>query len=546
MCGNEENIMKIKNKSIIILVVMLLLQCMYMVYWGNQKSGYYVDEFFTYDNAHYISQSTPKRQKLYDSDFMEYDKWFTVEELRSSITVQRDESLFNDSFMHGIKSLVYTRPYMALLNYVEAVFFEGKLSWWSAISLNIVFFLINQIILYNLAMKISGKPITAFLTMLIYGFCGMAVSMTVYVRFYMHTTLLLTLFTYLNFLIWKSEKIWKNIIFEVVSLLILLMAFRNSPLSAIYGAAIVAGISISILINKNWIKLGYYTLPIMLTGFLYGIIKTKYIQILLNPNKFLDSGSKDIATISLISELVKLDGIAVLDRTIQFLHIVCRFLFGHVFVVIAYLLTAIITFSLWRFRSENKHEVKVESEEGFKFIYIIAGAVGIYALASVGFNLSAIRYNSFIFPMITICIVVVIMKLSEMCNKEKIVLVVLGLAIAGEVFYTSYVPRIENLYLEDKQGVAAIKEYKGINSVVVDYNFDDRIMYECIAYTDDKSNIMFTKFNESDYCNLDDTILVWKSINQDFEIEDVFIKAGYSCVKEIGRTHESIVFYCSR
>ncbi len=47
--------MKAIRKEQAAVIVVIAIQLIFMVYWGTQKSGYYVDEFFTYDNAHYLS-----------------------------------------------------------------------------------------------------------------------------------------------------------------------------------------------------------------------------------------------------------------------------------------------------------------------------------------------------------------------------------------------------------------------------------------------------------------------------------------------------------
>ena len=148
--------------EIILLVLLLIIQCGYMIFWGTQKSGYYVDEFFTYDNAHYISESTPDRIKLYDADFLEYDKWIPIKELKGTLTVNFEESLWQDSLSYNISVFINKVSYMAILNYVEAVFFDGELNWWSAISINMVCFILNQIIIYMLVMKVCNRKSAAF------------------------------------------------------------------------------------------------------------------------------------------------------------------------------------------------------------------------------------------------------------------------------------------------------------------------------------------------------------------------------------------------
>lgn len=136
----EGSFMKTIKKEQMVFIIIIMIQLISMVYWGTQKNGYYVDEFFTFDKAHYLSQSTPKRVKLYDADFLTYDEWHDISELKSTLTVTRDESLLADPAGYNLKMLITKSPYMALLNYVQAVFFEGRLSKWSAISINILFF----------------------------------------------------------------------------------------------------------------------------------------------------------------------------------------------------------------------------------------------------------------------------------------------------------------------------------------------------------------------------------------------------------------------
>ena len=184
--------MKAIRKEQAAVIVVIAIQLIFMVYWGTQKSGYYVDEFFTYDNAHYLSASTPKRIKLYDADFLTYDEWHEISELKSTLTVTREEALLHDPAGYNIKVWFTRYPYMVLFHYVQALFFEGELSKWSAIALNIVLFLLNQILLYRLAHGISGDRTAAVLAVALYGFTGMAASMTVYVRFYMLVTLWMT------------------------------------------------------------------------------------------------------------------------------------------------------------------------------------------------------------------------------------------------------------------------------------------------------------------------------------------------------------------
>lgn len=529
----------------IVLVLILILQAMYMFYWGTQKSGYYVDEFFTYDNTHYISASTPERVKLYDADFMEYGKWFDVSELKSTLTVERDESLLQDSLQDNIKAFLKW-PYMAVLNYVEAVFFDGQMNWWSALSINMICFLINQIIMYLIVRKLEYDEKTAFIAMALYGFSGMAISMFIYVRMYMWLTFLTSIFTYLHVLMWKEQCCWKNVLYEILAMGLLFILYKNSPLPVLYGVALIACFTIGLCVRKRWIQIGYYSVPIFVIGIAYAALKTDYISIFKNPAQALASGNTNVSTQSLLTNMLALNLREFISRLQDFVQMVYRFLFGHPFVFIFYviLLCLFVLFIFFGYKNKNiKEEIH---NKCVKFEIIIWGAIVIYMMASIIFRLNVIRYNSFIYPEISIVVVMLFAYLNRYVHKDKVFVWACCIALAGEIFYTVSVPRIENLYREDREGVNTIRQYKGIDSVVIDYKWDDRVMYECLAYTDEATKVMFVKYGDIEYSNLEDTLLVWQSVNESEDILQELLDAGYTYITEIAQTHESRVYLCKR
>ncbi len=543
--SNEEVKVEVikKYKWLILFMVVLVTQCVYMFYWGTQKSGYYVDEFFTYDNAHYISESTPNRIKLYDAEFLEYGKWIPIEELKGTLTVKAEESLLQDSLSYNISVFLNKWPYMAILNYVEAIFFDGELSWWSGISINIVCFVLNQLFLYLLVMKLCHRRSAALLSTALYGFCGMAVSMLVYVRMYMWMTLLITIFTYIHVLMWDEQKIWKNLLYEVFSLPFLYLAFKDSPLPVIYGAALIGCFFIGLLVRKRWKQALYYGVPLLGGGAFYAVTQTEYVRIFMNPKKALDSGELDIATSSLVQSMVELNGEELLMRVENVGHMICRFLFGHALIV-GILILAVLAMVAILFRKKC-NLVKELWKEKIGFILVLLGAVVFFLMASVLFDLESIRYNSFVFPQIAVCISVLFIAIAHMLKLEKAIIGVGIVMIVAEIYFTGSIPRIENLYQEDREAVNAIMQCEGIDSLVIDYQFDDKVMYECLAYTDEDTNVMFSYFGQTDYSKLTDKLLVWQTVNQSpDELKEELLSAGYRSVGQIAETHESRVFQC--
>lgn len=527
-----------KNKFGAIFAILLLIQILYMIYWGNAKGGFYVDEFFTYDNAHYISASTPKRVKLYDAGYMEYGKWFDVQELKSTLTVDRNISLLNDGIAYNVKAFL-KKPYMAVLNCVEAFFYPGELSKWSGISINILFFAIAQIFLYMLAKKITCSDISALLSVAMFGFSGLAISIIAYVRFYMLVNMWMIIFLYLHSLMWTENDLKKNIIYEVFAMAALYLAFRNSPLVVLEGAAVIFLFSISLPARKRKQQFLFYAVPIFAGGILYMALFTGYMQIAFNTGGVAE-GSMGVAAASLVRNLLNLTPANFADRSIVLLHLINDYLFAHAFVAAAVVVLILIAAA----RRLLKREL-LDENRSFAYFMLFGTAV-LFFIASVCLKLVEIRYNSFIYPVISVLAVAAATDMAGIKRKGQWVTFVMISAVCAQVYFTATIPRIQNSYPEDRQAVEAIKDNKGIDNLVIDYKADDRVMYECLAYGDDAAKVMFMRFEERDLKNLPDAMLVWQSVNWSAEIVDELKKAGYASVEQIAQTHESMVFLCGR
>lgn len=533
--------MKAIRKEQAAVIVVIAIQLIFMVYWGTQKSGYYVDEFFTYDNAHYLSASTPKRIKLYDADFLTYDEWHEISELKSTLTVTREEALLHDPAGYNLKVWFTRYPYMVLFHYVQALFFEGELSKWSAIALNIVLFLLNQILLYRLAHGISGDRTAAVLAVALYGFTGMAASMTVYVRFYMLVTLWMTLYTCLHVRMWEEDNMVKNLLMEFLSVVILYQAYRDSPLAAIQGVGMVCAFLAGLLIRKRYRQAAAYGIPIVGGGLAYVLLKTDYAGYILHPEKFADADVTNVATAGLLGNFLTLTPGAFVQRMTELSHVVCRYLFGHALVLGAYLLLAAVLL-VWLACTKKRRTGELDG----RFFLIAVCPCAFYCVVSVCLDLGAIRYNSSIFPELAVCAAVFVMLLARRLDSRRLAAVGMGIVILAAAIATAVIPRVDNLYREDRDAVEQIRSYQGTDSVVVDCHFDDRIMYECLVYADEDTQVMFTSRENVDYDAWHSDVLLWFRVDEGRDIIEELASSGRYTVLEVGRTHESDVYFVSR
>ena len=181
-----------------------------------------------------------------------------------------------------------------------------------------------------------------------------------------------------------------------------------------------------------------------------------------------------------------------------------------------------------------------------RFFLIAVCPCAFYCVVSVCLDLGAIRYNSSIFPELAVCAAVFVMLLARRLDSRRLAAAGMGIVILAAAIATAVIPRVDNLYREDRDAVEQIRSYQGTDSVVVDCHFDDRIMYECLVYADEDTQVMFTSRENVDYDAWHSDVLLWFRVDEGRDIIEELASSGRYTVLEVGRTHESDVYFVSR
>ena len=169
-----------------------------------------------------------------------------------------------------------------------------------------------------------------------------------------------------------------------------------------------------------------------------------------------------------------------------------------------------------------------------------------FCVVSVCLDLNAIRYNSSIFPELAICVSALILYLAGKTDKKNLAAMVMAIVVLGEIVFTVIIPQVENVYQEDRKAVEQIQSYPETNSVVIDYHYDDKVMYECLAFAGENTKVMFTAYENVDFDAWSNDVLLWQSVSEGEEIINRLVESGQYSVIEIGSTHESVVYFISK
>lgn len=524
----------------ICIVILVLIQSMMMFYWGFAKEAYYVDEYFTYETTHYLSESTTGRIKLYDK--IEHGTWSSVGELKDTLMITDKSTMLHDSLEYNLKTFFTKRPFLTIVNYIITLR-GGYISKWNVIGFNIILFILSQFVLYRITDKITKNYLTKILVLSFYGFSGMAISMVVYIRFYVWVSLFTLIFTYLHLLILENDNIWKNIIYEIGALIAIYLAFLESPLVILYGTALIIMFSLMLLI-RNRKKMCAYILPMLGIGFVYLNFKTNYIDALIHPDKY--AAQNFSALQYLTNNIVSISSAEMGNRVKEILGFLSDFMFGQVIIMLLFvvLMIALLVCFLQR-RKENKIQNNHEKEN--EILQLFGGTLIIFFIAALAVGLNQIRYISFACPVLSAFLICYVMFLGRKTGKNRIAKKGMSILILLSIVATFSVPRVDTLYREEKKVIERIKRYGDRNIVFIDYgDGDDAAMYECIDYCDADANIIFIKSDEYDNLNFGEEFIVWQRQKYKCKILQDLTLAGYSNMKNLGQTHESTVFYCSR
>lgn len=483
------------SKYHVVFTLITVLQIMVIIFWGTKKENLYWDEFYTLERAHYFSDSNPVERYIdADPDFR-VGEWMPVSFVKDTLVIGEKETLFNESIFRVLYKLTSHSNYSAYLNLMESVFSPDKLSIWPSIILNIIFFILNQIVLFAMCKKLSGNEIFPLAVCSMYGFSSICVSMTVFIRFYMLVAFFVTLFTYLHLLYYEvngelvADHV-RRIAFMVLAFGILYLAHNNAQYSAIYGAIFVVLFSICLLMKKGIKYCIYYILPMFIGGFTYLYTQTDYIKVLLNPD--LVGNAAMGATIDGISEF-NLSNLP--SKILDMAHILGQYLFGSFFAMILFLGVAVIML----FYSITKLKQHKENDKYSSVAIVSSLAALVYIMIFTAFGLYAqVRYISFVFPELVIAVMMVAFSLFE---KDKYKYAIASALILIVILSVNAKGKVDMLYTGDKESIERIRNFDADSYLLATGNHMTFMTYETafVADYDDE----FYVYNDLDDGSLD-------------------------------------------
>ena len=208
-----------KNKCLYLFII-IIAQILLLIYYINIKTIPYYDEIWTYGLAN--SKNKPFLYDLVksfgDSDGGDllYNRWISGEYYSKYITVQ-PEDRFNFKNVYNNQTLDIHPPLYYFLLHFICSFFPNSFSLWYGYSINIIFLVLTQIILFRLSLLIfNSNAKIALINCAFFALSMGAVNEFIYIRMYAALSFFFLAITYLALDICSKETINKEDLIKVI------------------------------------------------------------------------------------------------------------------------------------------------------------------------------------------------------------------------------------------------------------------------------------------------------------------------------------------
>lgn len=526
----------IKKYNWIIFAVIVVFQIGIIVFWAGQKSNLYWDEYFSFENTHYVGDSTPNGHYIDEDENYETGKWLPMSVIKDTLVVTKNDSVLNDSLGRILSKIIGNENYFVLLNIVETFLFSGQISIWPSVILNIVLLVIVQVVLYLLSKKLTKDKFFPLFVISFYGFSSMCVSMSVFVRFYILATLQTLLFIYFHLLYYQTseKKIFKRCIYLLLAYAFLYMGFMNAEFVMIYGGFFAICFAGFLLITKGLKMFLRYAIPIFGGGFIYLLTQTNYLSFFTDYHLFSENSTGALAWV--MSEINDFKMSVLPHRIKEMTFNFGKYLFGNNIIMFVFVFLVIFSYILYTVNQKKRRNNNIEKQFDV-FVYVIFASLVIYFVFFTSFRLyEQIRYISYVFPLLSLIVIALTYNIFKNKKYDYGIAIILIVIMALSVNVGA---KVDMLYMEDRDDIEIIKE-TGINSIVIcaDY-LPTHITYQPSIFMEDDSEFFvysLSSENDLDYLENDlrDEMLIisYDVLNNDTVI-DLLKDKGYA-VNRIG------------
>ena len=404
----------------------LLIQMIVIIIFAINKNNFFVDEIYSFGfaNSYYMP--------IYlNCDY--YDIMLNGEFWHNILTVQKTEIFDIKSVIYNIQTDVHPPLYYIILHMVSS-FFPDILSKWMGIIPNIVFFIINQVLILAISKRIfknidfDKNKFFILLPCIFYGFSLGTINSILFIRMYMLLSLWSILLLYLNIRLFENinnKQGIKNILIAIFFTIIL--GILTQYIYIIYAGLIFIGYTILFIKNKYYNEWKKYLLINIFSIIITYLIYPKMLMQLMGNNMVTDITNQK----SIIDNISAFKG---------FLIILSKEFFGGSVItgILCFILLIAVCFII-----KNKKTLNINKHIILNIAVSLCFVIIMSKVAPYVMN----RYLFIIYPLISIAFIMVLYYIFSQVLLKKKHIIVLFLILIISINISSY--RFNNINYKD-------------------------------------------------------------------------------------------------
>lgn len=232
---------KIKENRIFILISSLIVSAMIgvLLYYGNIKQGFHMDELLTYGLSNSYFFPFP----------FTFGEWLPSSYFHDYLTVNGQDAFAYDSVYYNQASDVHPPIYYIIIHTISS-FFQGDFTKWIGLAANVSFYLLTILSIFSFAKYLFKDKWIALLVASFWGFSVGAVSSVMFIRMYVLLTLWFILFLYASTLLLNRKEDSYHV---YLFIMIVTIGGTLTQYYFLIGAFFISSIlSVLLVIKKRW------------------------------------------------------------------------------------------------------------------------------------------------------------------------------------------------------------------------------------------------------------------------------------------------------
>ena len=190
------------KKAVPLLLIILLLVAN-VIYWGSRKEGFHVDEMLSYEQVGNTDYPKPAYDRPGEPSM---NAWHSREYYEDYLVIDSDEAFDISAFYQSAsRNGAHPPLYLTLLGMFISAVSPNHFTKWSGISLNILFFILTLLVVYDLAKRLLKKEKLALLAVFLCGISVGIASITIFIRPYSIYTFFTTAFADIHVLMLEKN-----------------------------------------------------------------------------------------------------------------------------------------------------------------------------------------------------------------------------------------------------------------------------------------------------------------------------------------------------